>query len=231
MKKIERTTYLEQLISARGDGNIKVISGLRRCGKSYLLKNIFKDWLTGQGIPADHILLYDLENRRNKHLLDPDVLLDTIEGRMTDDKVYYILIDEVQKDYTIEHVLPRTWETYWRSVVEEFSNDPDADSQVPNPQKVLINTLGNLLLLDGSTNSGIGNNPWEIKHERINSGKSYGEYDVGLHSTWGKKEIEARGRDLLKFLGELIGCTFSEEQVQKALFASPELYAKGFARK
>ena len=102
MKKIERTTYLEQLISARGDGNIKVISGLRRCGKSYLLKNIFKDWLTGQGIPADHILLYDLENRRNKHLLDPDVLLDTIEGRMTDDEVYYILIDEVQKvkDFT-----------------------------------------------------------------------------------------------------------------------------------
>lgn len=135
------------------------------------------------------------------------------------------------KDYTVEHVLPRTWETYWRSTVEEFSNDPDADSQVPNPQKVLINTLGNLLLLDGSTNSGIGNNPWEIKHKRINSGKSYGEYDVGLHSTWGKKEIEARGRDLLKFLGELIGCTFSEEQIQKALFASPELYAKGFALK
>ena len=135
------------------------------------------------------------------------------------------------KDYTVEHVLPRTWETYWRSTVEEFSNDPNADSQVPNPQKVLINTLGNLLLLDGSTNSGIGNNPWEIKHKRINSGKSYGEYDVGLHSTWGKKEIEARGRDLLKFLGELIGCAFSEEQVQKALFASPELYAKGFALK
>ena len=135
------------------------------------------------------------------------------------------------KGYTVEHILPRTWETYWRPVVEEFANAPDADAQVPNPQKVLINTLGNLLLLDGSTNSGIGNNPWEIKHRRINSGKSYGEYDVGLHSTWGKKEIEARGRDLLNFLGELIGCTFSEEQIQKALFASPKLYAKGFEGK
>lgn len=102
MKIIERPTYLEQLISARGDGNIKVISGLRRCGKSYLLKHIFKDWLIADGIPADHILLYDLENRRNKHLLNPDVLLDTIEGRIIDEDIYYILIDEVQKveDFT-----------------------------------------------------------------------------------------------------------------------------------
>ena len=84
MEKIERPTYLQQLVSARGDGNIKVISGLRRSGKSYLLKHIFKDWLIADGIPFDHILLYDLENRRNKHLLDPDVLLDTIDGQIID---------------------------------------------------------------------------------------------------------------------------------------------------
>jgi predicted AAA+ superfamily ATPase len=102
MEKIERPTYLEHLISARGDGNIKVISGLRRCGKSYLLKHIFMDWLIADGIPTSHILLYDLEDRRNKHLLDPDVLLDTIESRITDDSTYFILIDEVQKmkDFT-----------------------------------------------------------------------------------------------------------------------------------
>ena len=102
MKTIERPTYLEQLISARGDGNIKVISGLRRCGKSYLLKYIFKDWLIADGVSTDHVLLYDLENRRNKHLLNPDVLLDTIEERIVDGDTYYILIDEVQKveDFT-----------------------------------------------------------------------------------------------------------------------------------
>ena len=97
MNKIERPTYLEQLINARGDGNIKVISGLRRCGKSYLLKRIFKDWLINDGVPGSHILLYDLENRRNKNLLDPDVLLDTIESRIIDEDIYFILIDEVQK--------------------------------------------------------------------------------------------------------------------------------------
>ena len=135
------------------------------------------------------------------------------------------------KGYAIEHILPQTWETYWRATVEDFVDDPDADSQTPNPRKVLINTLGNLVLLDASTNSAIGNNPWELKHKRLHSGKSYGEYDVGSHETWGKREIEARGRDILKFLGGLIGCTFNEEQVQKALFASPKLYAKGFADK
>lgn len=105
MNKIERPTYLEQLISARGDGNIKVISGLRRCGKSYLLKYLFKEWLTGQEVSADHILLYDMENRRNKHMLDPDVLLDKIESCMTDDDTYYILIDEVQKVHGFTDVL------------------------------------------------------------------------------------------------------------------------------
>ncbi len=105
MKKIERPTYLDELISARGDGNIKVISGLRRCGKSYLLKHIFKDWLIADGVPANHILLYDLENRRNKHLLDPDVLMDTIESKITDDEIYFILIDEVQKVKEFTEVL------------------------------------------------------------------------------------------------------------------------------
>lgn len=105
MKIIERPTYLEQLISARGDGNIKVISGLRRCGKSYLLKYIFKDWLIADGVSADHVLLYDLENRRNKHLLNPDVLLDTIEERIVDRDTYYILIDEVQKVEEFTEVL------------------------------------------------------------------------------------------------------------------------------
>lgn len=105
MKRIERPTYLDELISARGDGNIKVISGLRRCGKSYLLKHIFKDWLIADGVPMNHILLYDLENRRNKHLLDPDVLMDTIESKITDDEIYFILIDEVQKVKEFTEVL------------------------------------------------------------------------------------------------------------------------------
>ena len=105
MKKIERPAYLEELITARGDGNIKVISGIRRCGKSYLLKHIFKDWLISDGVPASHILIFDLENRRNKHLLNPDVLLDAIESRISDEDIYFILIDEVQKVKEFSEVL------------------------------------------------------------------------------------------------------------------------------
>ena len=97
MMEILRPTYLQQLIEAQGDGNIKVISGLRRCGKSYLLKRLFKQHLLDSGTPQDHIILVDLENRRNSALLDPDRLLDHIDAAMTDDDLYYILLDEIQR--------------------------------------------------------------------------------------------------------------------------------------
>ena len=95
--EIQRPTYLQQLIEAQGDGNIKVISGLRRCGKSYLLKRLFKQHLLDSGVPGDHIILVDLENRRNSALLNPDKLLDHIDAAMVDDDLYFILLDEIQR--------------------------------------------------------------------------------------------------------------------------------------
>ena len=95
--EIQRPTYLQQLIEAQGDGNIKVISGLRRCGKSYLLKRLFKQHLLDSGVPGDHIILVDLENRRNNALLNPDKLLDHIDAAMVDDDLYFILLDEIQR--------------------------------------------------------------------------------------------------------------------------------------
>ena len=99
---IARTSYLDQLIEARGDGNIKIISGLRRCGKSYLLKRLFKQYLLESGISQNHIILIDLEQRKNKAFLDPDYLQDYVENAMIDDKTYFVLLDEVQrvKDFT-----------------------------------------------------------------------------------------------------------------------------------
>lgn len=84
---------------------IKIITGVRRCGKSYLLFNLFHDWLKEQGIDADHIIKIDLENRRNRRYRDPDALLEYIDSRMTDDEQYYILIDEVQMVSEFEDVL------------------------------------------------------------------------------------------------------------------------------
>lgn len=95
--KIERPSYLQQLIDSKDNGLIKIITGLRRVGKSYLLKNLFKDYLYQQGISKDHIIIIDLENRKQKAFTNPDFLLDWIDGNTTDVGQYYIIIDEVQK--------------------------------------------------------------------------------------------------------------------------------------
>ena len=101
----ERKSYLEQLHRADGNGMIKVITGIRRCGKSYLLFNLFYNDLLGQGINEEHIIKVNLEDRRNKKLRDPDALLQHIDGLMKDAGKYYILLDEVQLVKEFEDVL------------------------------------------------------------------------------------------------------------------------------
>ena len=84
---------------------IKVITGIRRCGKSFLLFNIFRDYLKTKGIQDDHIIQINLEDRRNKRLRDPDELLNHIDQQMIDENVYYILLDEIQLVPEFEDVL------------------------------------------------------------------------------------------------------------------------------
>ena len=95
--KIERPIYIQKLIDSKDDGLIKVVTGLRRVGKSYLLKTLFKEYLLNVGVKKDHILIIDLELRKNKAFRDPDYLLDWIDEHIKDDKQHYIIIDEVQK--------------------------------------------------------------------------------------------------------------------------------------
>lgn len=94
---IPRPKYLDQLIAAKGNGMIKIITGIRRCGKSFLLFTLFSEWLRQQGVVESHIIKIDLEDRRNISLKNPDALLNQIDSRMTDSETYYILIDEVQQ--------------------------------------------------------------------------------------------------------------------------------------
>ncbi len=94
---ILRPTYMRQLIDAQNNGLIKVVSGIRRAGKSYLLKTLFRAHLLEQGVPTDHILVIDLEGRQNKAFRDPDYLLEWVDKMMRDDEQYYIIIDEVQR--------------------------------------------------------------------------------------------------------------------------------------
>lgn len=102
---IKRDSYLNKILSRRHNGMIKVITGMRRCGKSYLLFNLFSEYLLNEGIPADHIIKIDLEDRRNKELRNPDKLLTHLDSLMKDSDMYYILLDEVQMVDEFEDVL------------------------------------------------------------------------------------------------------------------------------
>lgn len=94
--KISRDYYLNQLISARGNGMIKILTGVRRCGKSYLLFTLFREWLSDHGVSEDHIISFNLEDRMNRELRDPDRLLEYVHARIVDDRQYFILLDEIQ---------------------------------------------------------------------------------------------------------------------------------------
>ena len=74
--KIERKDYIQKLIDSKDNGLIKIITGLRRVGKSYLLKTLFKEYLLGEGVKKDHIFIIDLELRKNKAIRNSDYLLD-----------------------------------------------------------------------------------------------------------------------------------------------------------
>ena len=94
---ISRERYLNQLIAAKGNGLVKIVTGIRRSGKSFLLMTLFHQHLIGEGVDERHIIELSLDNRRNKHLRQPDVLLKYIDGKVqTDNLTHYVILDEVQ---------------------------------------------------------------------------------------------------------------------------------------
>ena len=93
---IQRDFYLNRLIAGRENGLIKIITGIRRCGKSYLLFKLFHDWLNTNGVSDDHIIEVALDDRDNRTLRDPDALLHYVKSRITDKCLYYVLLDEIQ---------------------------------------------------------------------------------------------------------------------------------------
>ncbi len=95
--EFSRKLYLQKLVRADGNGMIKIVTGIRRCGKSYLLFNIFRNYLLSQGVQEDHIIGLALDERENKKLLNPDRLLDYINSHIVKDgKKNYVILDEVQ---------------------------------------------------------------------------------------------------------------------------------------
>lgn len=103
--EIKRDSYLRKLIDRQHNGLVKVITGIRRCGKSYLLFELFYNYLKEQGIDDSHIIKLALDDRKNKKYRNPDVLCDYVHEQIIDDKQYYILLDEVQFVDEFEDVL------------------------------------------------------------------------------------------------------------------------------
>ena len=105
MKEIKRDIYLQKLIDKKENEMIKVITGIRRCGKSYLLDPIYKKYLLSTGVKEDHIIKLELDSIENKEYLDATKLYNYVMDKIQDDKMYYILLDEIQKVDDFESVL------------------------------------------------------------------------------------------------------------------------------
>ena len=103
--EIKRDIYLDRLIRREKNGLIKVVTGVRRCGKSYLLFNLFHNYLLDKGIEENHIIEIALDDRSNKELRDPDNMLKYVKERIVDRDTYYIILDEVQLLAEFEDVL------------------------------------------------------------------------------------------------------------------------------
>ena len=103
--EIKRNRYLNTLISKKHNGLIKVITGMRRCGKSYLLFTLFKEHLLSDGIDGDHIIEIAFDAFENKKYRDPDVLYPYLKEQIKDDAMYYVLLDEVQLLGEFESIL------------------------------------------------------------------------------------------------------------------------------
>lgn len=102
---IQRNKYLNELVSLQGNGMIKVITGMRRCGKSYLLFNIFASYLREQGINPEQIIMINLEDFKHRALRNPNNMYSYVESQIKDDRTHYILLDEIQLLEHFEDVL------------------------------------------------------------------------------------------------------------------------------
>ena len=105
MNIIKRQNYLDELISARENRLIKVITGIRRCGKSFLLDPIFKNYLIEDGVSDDHIIKLDLDLIENSKYREPMELFNYVMNKVKDKNTYYVLLDEIQLVKNFEEVL------------------------------------------------------------------------------------------------------------------------------
>ena len=136
---IARDLYLRQLIDYMGDGQIKVITGIRRCGKSVLLFHLFYDYLITSGVPADHILQIALDKRKDAKYRNPITLSDRASEWVGDDgKKYYLFIDEIQMAYSIPDPDNPGHEITVYDMLNELKNYPNLDVYVTGSNSKML---------------------------------------------------------------------------------------------
>ena len=116
--EIKRDFYLKKLIQHKKNGMVKIVTGVRRCGKSYMLFKLFRDHLLNVGVKADHIISIALDDFGNRKLQNPDDLYNYVKSKIVDNEDYYILLDEIQ-------LVPE-----FESVINGFMHIPNADIYV-----------------------------------------------------------------------------------------------------
>ena len=161
--EIKRDYYLNKLIGHRKNGLVKIVTGVRRCGKSYLLFKLFRDYLTRSGIQNDHIISLALDDYGNRQLLDPDELYRHVKNFIVDDGEYYILLDEIQlvKDF--------------ESVVNGFLHIPNADIYV---------TGSNSKFLSSDVVTEFRGRGDEIRVYPLNFSEFYSAYGGDFNDAW-----------------------------------------------
>ena len=161
--KIKRDYYLNKLIQHKKNGLVKIVTGVRRCGKSYLLFQLFRDHLLESGIKDDHIISIALDDYGNRQLLDPDELYRYVKSRIADDEDHYILLDEIQlvKDF--------------ESVVNGFLHIPNADVYV---------TGSNSKFLSSDVVTEFRGRGDEIRIFPLNFSEFYSAYGGDLNDAW-----------------------------------------------
>ena len=101
--KIVRERYLEKLVNLKDNGKVKIITGIRRSGKSYLLKELYKDYLIGQGIKENHIIYIALDDFTYRDLLNPLEFDKYVRNKIIDNEIYYLIFDEIQNIIEIKN--------------------------------------------------------------------------------------------------------------------------------
>ena len=161
--EIKRDYYLNKLIQHRKNGLVKIVTGVRRCGKSYLLFHLFRNYLQKSGIQDDHIISIALDDYGNKHQLDPDALYRHVKSLIADNADYYILLDEIQlvKDF--------------ESVVNGFMHIPNADIYV---------TGSNSKFLSSDVVTEFRGRGDEIRVYPLNFSEFYSAYGGDFNNAW-----------------------------------------------